>query len=306
MKFTFLGTSSAEGFPMAGCTCANCEDARQRSSLLVRKCALGLVNDDLLLDFGPDVMEACAVHGVSQARVRYCLITHAHSDHLHLPNFIHRSVGNGGAAAPRLHLYASRAVAEYTTSGLRSLLTADDFTANADGSWASERLNLTVHGVAAFSSFTVGAYRVTAFPANHPTPHQPLVYAVAGGGRAIFYGVDTAELPEAVWCAFHERRLRFDLVALDHTYGPDTIKTDHLNPRTFAAHVARLRDEGLLAADARIFAHHLAHEPHPPRARLASAAVAHDYEVPHDGLSVVLPRRRGRPVSSPLQSSSAR
>jgi phosphoribosyl 1,2-cyclic phosphate phosphodiesterase len=286
MRFTFLGTAASEGFPMEGCRCANCEAARERSSALVRKRALGLVNDDLLLDFGPDVLEACTAHGVALGRVRYCLVTHADWDHLYVQNLVRRAVEYGGVGTARLHVYASGAVAEHAIGSLQ----ADgwDFTPAADGAAVSAGLNLAVHRVAALQTFAVGPYRVTAFPANHVPAPEPLVYAVEGEGRAIFYGVDTAELAEVVWRTCHAQGLRFDLVALDHTYGPDTTKTDHLNPRTFAEHVARLRREGLLSDGARIFAHHVAHEPVPPRARLAASAAAHGYEVAYDGLAVEL------------------
>ena len=48
----------------------------------------------------------------------------------------------------------------------------------------------------------------------------------------------------------------------------------------------RLRAEHLLADDARLFAHHLAHHSNPPHDELVGFAAAHGYEVAWDGLVV--------------------
>ncbi|NIV39951.1 MAG: carbon-phosphorus lyase, partial [Anaerolineae bacterium] len=61
-----------------------------------------------------------------------------------------------------------------------------------------------------------GPYRVIAFSANHDPRVEPLLYAVQMGGRSLFYGTDTAALPEEVWQALHRCKLRFDVVILDH------------------------------------------------------------------------------------------
>jgi phosphoribosyl 1,2-cyclic phosphate phosphodiesterase len=115
---------------------------------------------------------------------------------------------------------------------------------------------------------------------------DPLLYAVKQGGRCVFYGTDTATLPETTWHAFHEHKLRFDVVILDHTYGPEEVGSDHLSARQFIEHVARMREEGLLADQARVFATHIAHEGNPVHPELANFAARHGYEVAYDGLVV--------------------
>ena len=58
MELLFLGTGAAQGYPAIFCRCENCEAARQRGGRSIRRRSALLVNDDLLLDFGPDVMAA--------------------------------------------------------------------------------------------------------------------------------------------------------------------------------------------------------------------------------------------------------
>ena len=101
---------------------------------------------------------------------------------------------------------------------------------------------------------------MTPLPANHDPTVDPLLYAVEADGHSIFYGADTATLPEDTWQGFHRFGLQFDLVILDHTYGPQEPGSDHLSARQLIAPAARMRDEGLLVEGARVLATHIAHE----------------------------------------------
>ncbi len=282
MIITFLGTAAANAYPEAFCRCDNCERARALGGPSLRRRSAVLINDDLLIDLGPDIMTASFAHGRPLTRVRYCLQTHAHADHLDPSHLLSRSPGDGVVDAPRLHFYASAATAQRAAQ----LLERDCAPASLLDPEAGERLNLQIHQIDALQSFAVGPYQVSAFPANHDPTVEPLLYAVEGDGRAIFYGTDTATLPEETWQAFHRHKLRFDVVILDHTYGPDELGSDHLNAQQFVEHVARLNEEGLLADKVRVFATHIAHAGNPVHPELADFAARHDYEVAYDGLLV--------------------
>ena len=54
--------------------------------------------------------------------------------------------------------------------------------------------------------------------------------------------------------------MRFDVVILDHTYGPEQPGSDHLSAIQVAEHAERMRVEGLLDGQAHVFATHIAHE----------------------------------------------
>jgi len=282
MNITFLGTAAANAYPEAFCRCANCERARALGGPSLRKRSAALINDDLLIDLGPDIMTASFLHRRPLTKVRYCLQTHAHADHLDPSHFLSRSPGYGVVGAPRLHFYASPA----TSQQAAQLLERDCAPASLFDPEIGERLNLEIHLITALQSFTAGPYQVMAFPANHDPAVEPLLYAVKADGRTIFYGTDTATLLEDTWQAFHRHRLRFDVVILDHTYGPDQPGSDHLSAHQFIEHVARMREEGLLADQARILATHIAHEGNPVHPELVDWAARHGYEIAYDGLTV--------------------
>jgi phosphoribosyl 1,2-cyclic phosphate phosphodiesterase len=282
MCITFLGTAAANAFPEAFCSCRNCQQARKFGGASLRKRSAALINDDLLIDLGPDIMAASQAHRCALTNVRYCLQTHPHADHLDLSHLLSRSPDYGTIGAPCLNFYASPETLQRAAQTFErdlegySLLSPE----------AEERLNLTIHPVEPLTPFTVGRYRVTAFPANHAPSMGAMLYAVEADGRTVFYGTDTAALPESTWQAFHTCHMRFDVVILDHTYGPNQAGDDHLSARQVQEHVLRMRNEGLLKPNGRPFATHIAHEGNPAHPELVEIAAQHGYEVAYDGLVV--------------------
>ena len=284
MRVTFLGTSAANAYPEAFCKCDNCHKARELGGPSLRKRSAALVNDDLLLDLGPDIMAASHVHNISLTNVRYCLQTHPHADHLDLSHLLSRSPGFGVIGAPQLHFYASPATLERACQTFKRDLSGYGLL-DAE---AETKLNLKIHKVKPLQPFTVGPYRVIAFPANHAPGLEPLLYAIESNGRAVFYGTDTASLFEETWQAFHQHEMQFDLVVLDHTYGPDEPGGDHLCARQVVEYAKRLREEGILKEGGRVFATHIAHEGNPTHPELVEFASQRGYNVAYDGLEIMV------------------
>jgi phosphoribosyl 1,2-cyclic phosphate phosphodiesterase len=282
MKITFLGTGSAHSYPLTFCQCNNCEQARTIGGPSLRKRSSILINHDLIIDLGPDIMTSSFVHHCSISDIRYCLQTHPHSDHLSVSHLFTRHPDYAPINVLPLHFYASGPTLQKAAE-----MSKDEF-ANADLLDAAycRQLNLEIHEVEAFQPFKVGAYQVTAFPANHDASVAPLLYAVGNGGQTIFYGTDTAPLSEETWRGFHSLELRFDIIILDHTYGPGFSRNDHLDALQFIQHVTRMREEKLLNEGARIFATHISHEGNPVHHELSNFAVQHGYEIAYDGLTI--------------------
>ena len=85
-----------------------------------------------------------------------------------------------------------------------------------------------------------------AFPANHAPGMGALLYAIEVAGCSVFHGTDTATLFEQTWQAFRQHQMRFDVVILDHTYGPEQPGSDHLSAHQVIEHANRMRREGML------------------------------------------------------------
>ena len=285
MNITFLGTAAANAYPEAFCNCDNCIQARLLGGPSLRKRSAALINDDLLIDLGPDIMAAAQIHNCPLTHVKFCLQTHPHADHLDLSHLLSRSPDYGVVGAPCLHFYASPQTLQRAALAFIRDLSDEELLLPS----TQQHLNLQIHAITPLQPFKVGRYRVTAFPANHAEGMGAMLYAIECDGCCIFYATDTAALFEETWHAFQQLNCKFDLVILDHTYGPNQASGgDHLNAQQFIAHVARMRSEGILASQARVFATHIAHEGNPPHPSLAAFAQQHGYEIAYDGLRVGL------------------
>lgn len=284
MKLMFLGTSASEGFPNAFCDCENCTAARQAGGPSLRKRCSALINTDLLIDLGPDLMAAAQQHGVSLARIEYCLQTHEHEDHFDPSHFDSRSQFCGVYGTPRLHYYASQGAFDKAAQQLGRAQTA----AGLLDEDLADKLNLAPHVIEPFQRFVVGPYDVLSVKANHAAPLMTMLYVIGQGDRTLFYGTDTSEIGEATWHALAAHGRQFNVVVMDHTFGMKGRSGGHMNAEQFVAQVARLRQENLLAEDARVYATHIAHHSNPPHEVLGQFAREHGYQVAYDGLVITV------------------
>jgi phosphoribosyl 1,2-cyclic phosphate phosphodiesterase len=283
VQLLFLGTAASEGYPDAFCDCENCRRARALGGPSLRKRSAALIDRELLIDLGPDLMTAAMVHNLSLASIRWCIQTHEHADHLDHTNFLHRSASCGVYGNPRLHYYASAGALAKVAAAFTGRLGPEGLLAPG----AAERLNVEAHPVEPFQSFEVGPYRVSSVAAFHdPTHLSALLYVVERDGRCLFYATDTGELPEETWQALRRGGHRFNAVALDHTFGFVGRSQGHMNQAQFLEQVDRMRAEGLLADRCRVLAHHIGHHSNPPHPELVELARARGYEIAYDGLEL--------------------
>lgn len=282
MILTFLGTAASEGYPNAFCGCENCAAARTAGGPSLRKRSSALLNDDLLIDLGPDLMAASQAHAVPLDRIRFCLQTHEHEDHLDPSHLLSRSAYCGVPATPTLDLYVSRVSLTKISQAL-SQHVPDGVFGDPE---VESRLSLRVHTIAPGQSFHVGAYSVTSYAAAHVT--EAMLFLIERDGRRLFYGTDTGPLPESTWLALAADPRPLHLLVLDHTFGMKDRSRGHMNADQFVEQVERMRAAGLVNAETRIYAHHLGHHSNPPHHELAAVATGRGYQVAHDGLRVAV------------------
>ena len=272
--------------PIPFCTCQVCTDARRVGGKNLRRRSSIIINDDLLVDIGPDIVTASFEYNLSLAGIGLCLQTHAHEDHLDTEFIISRHAEYGTVVSSDLLFVGSseslRAVDAIV--GQRC-----DYGSIFDPN-TQAALRMNVLSVTPYEACTVGNYRVTGFPANHGTAKGSLLYSIEQGNHAVFYGTDTSVLSEEFWEHLLLHGTRYDLLVLDHTYGIgfDSRSADHLGLRDFIAHADRFREAGLLKDNGIIYATHISHEGNLEHDELDEYAGKHGYRVAFDGLRLML------------------
>ncbi|MBA3869762.1 MAG: hypothetical protein H0X30_11500 [Anaerolineae bacterium] len=282
MKLTFLGTAAATSYPLAFCRCNYCNQARKTGGKDFRKRSSIIINDDLLIDMGPDIMSASFMYNKSIADIRYCLQTHSHSDHFDASHFITRTPEYMGIDIPPLQLYGSEETLRKMSEMLKNVSDVNDLF----GSDAKTKLNVEIFPVKTLQPFKVGKYEIVAFPSDHDLSVKSLLYSIKEDGFTVFYGTDTDNLTDETWYGFRELNMHFDIVILDHTYGPDADSGGHLNANRFIEHIRKMKSDHLLADNARILATHISHEGNPSHAELSKYAEKFGYEIAYDGLVI--------------------
>ncbi|MBO5269974.1 MAG: MBL fold metallo-hydrolase [Clostridia bacterium] len=268
MKLTYLGTAAAEGFPALFCNCQYCAIARRLGGKNVRTRSQSLVNDDLLIDFPADTYHHFLQNGIEGDRIRYLILTHAHSDHLYPKDLSMRH----GAFAHDMR------VPTLTVVGSEKTLSVIG---------AAPRHTETVT-VKAFETLELGAYRVTALPARHMPGGDALFYVISDGEKTLLYAHDTGYFYEEVFSFLAERKLRFDMISFDCTNVdlPISDEGSHMGFPNIGRVLDRLKAIGAADGETTVFVNHFSHNANPLHSVLCARAEEYGYGVSYDGCTV--------------------
>lgn len=270
MQLFFLGTGAADYHGMQ-CRCEDCQKVRQRGGRNLRFRSALLVNDDLLVDFGPDLWASAQHFQLNLSQVKTALITHAHEDHFMPENFDlrHRHF-TPQQEIPTLQVFGPREVQEKLAQF------SPDLSAQ----------HLAARMVHAFDTWQHGGYTFTAYHANHAVGElEALFYGIEDGKHAVLYASDTGPFPEDTWMALAGRS--FDVIIMEETMGYNPFP-QHMNFETFLATAERMRAQGMLRPGGRLIAQHLSHLFNPAHDQIEAMLCPHGVEVAYDGLTVRL------------------
>ena len=274
MKILFLGTAAAEGTPSPFCECPTCTHARQAGGHNVRMRTATLVNDDLLFDFGPDLVAATQRFGVRLSHLETLLVTHAHGDHLLPGNLIWRGPDFCPTPTTSLSVFGPGPV----TRMLRR-----------DPHWPTlaEKGAVSLETVQAGQRWRSGRYQITALPANHDPGQAALLYIVTDSRHKLFYATDSGPLSERAW-RIVARETPFDAVLMEETMGRAPHWTGHHNMESFLEAHQRFIREGWLTEKAQFVAFHFSHQSNPPHDELVHTFAPHGVIVAYDGMELTL------------------
>ena len=205
MKLKYLGTAAAEGLPALFCECKQCVKARELGGKNIRTRSQALIDDRLLIDFPPDTYMHFILHNVPMNKIKNCLITHSHEDHLYADEIKLRNPGYS-------HLYEDNSpFVFYADDAAKNKL--DAFILNGEKLRELSR----VEKITPYIAFDVDGYTVHPLRASHDEKSDPLVYIIEKDGKSIFYANDTSELNEEAMTYLKNYAKPISLISLDCT-----------------------------------------------------------------------------------------
>ena len=271
MKITFLGSGAATAIPMLYCDCPTCTHARNHQGKNIRKRCSYMINDDLLVDMGPDLSTACGMHNVPLSNLKYALVSHSHLDHFFTLNLkIHPSKFHPGTELPPLTLVAPPSV--------MTLLRNSDMTG----------AGLEFHPVPVlpYDRVDLPPYHVKTVKATHfQSVGDAVNYLIDDGQRKILIASDTAVYRDEVWT--HLADLRLDALIIECTRGTKPGHHDgHLSIDGVQIMLNKMKSIQAITEDTSIYANHFSHLCVPPHEELSEILQEIGVVCGYDGLVI--------------------
>lgn len=220
MKIKYWGTAAAEGVPGIFCDCEVCRLARKEKGRKLRARSQLVINDELLVDFGPDTYYNSLRFDFNLSYLKHVIITHPHEDHLYSEELEHRLKGFAcQIGTPVLVIHGS----EDTLNTIRRVTDRIPYFKGQD--------RVIYDIMKPFETRAIGNYYVTPMPAEHGT-ETPFVYLIEEGNKSMLVLNDTGRPSYEVYEYLMKRGIVLDFISFDTTYGFENVlekygKADH-------------------------------------------------------------------------------
>lgn len=203
MKFQYLGTAAAEGVPAIFCNCENCRRTAELGGRNIRTRSQAIIDDTLLIDFPADTYMHYLKFKFPLYKVKNCIITHSHEDHLYERDIIMRKTGFARIEPNNpITFYAAKTGYEM----IKKVIDGWNMTESDDAKCIE---------VTPFNEMEIDGYSVTAVPATHAPETSPVLYIIERDGKSIFYSHDTAIYKDETYEYLKKRKKPFSMISLD-------------------------------------------------------------------------------------------
>ena len=274
MKIKYLGTAAYEGIPALFCECETCKKSLKLGGKNLRTRSQALINDDLLIDFNCDTLSHYYTYKMDWNKIRNCLITHSHDDHLYISDIMQL----------RGHDF-SHPNDDYSITfhaGLRSFKMLGD-------AFVLKGVNSNVlknHFLEPFKEYQIASYKVIPLPANHDFTSSPYIYYIEKDDKKMVYGHDSGFFFEDVIDKL--RTLKpLNFISLDCTGALlKGWRDNHMSLDVNIELINRLKEEGIIDDKTIIVSNHFSHNGKATYEGLAKAAKPFNIIISYDGMEI--------------------
>ena len=275
MRFQFLGTAAAEAMPAIFCECEICKHAWEHGGKDVRRRASYLIDDDTLIDFGPDINWQINAFRIDLTKIKRIIFTHPHADHLDAIELYWRTWFS--RVSKNINVFGCDTVEAQIKRGIAAYQEKP-----------VEMKDLKINFIPYDHGVEVTDEDMTILPlkADHPSAKKPVFPIIRRNGKTILVMNDTGYPFEEDWELIEKEK--FDLVTIDTTMAlvePDC-RRNHMGVNVVAEVAERLRAKGCLKENCRIVSTHISHNSLARHADLEAFFTPRGIEVAYDGMIV--------------------
>jgi len=251
MKLFFLGTASAEGYPAPFCECINCREARKEGGKSLRLRSSLMIDDELLVDFGPDLLSYTLKYDIHFSQIKTLLITHI----LTKP--------------PDLKIICSQDIYKKIKNHSEKY--------EKDTPWK-------IKVIKEFKTTFSRHFKITALPATHMVNEEKaLFYIVQKENKTILLAFDTGMWGEEIWHFL--KNYFFDIIVLDETMGYKNYR-EHLNIKEIFIIKEKFINQKTINQNSLVIVTHISHNYNPCYSKLKEIFNSEGIIVAFDGMEI--------------------
>jgi len=273
MKIQYLGTAAAEGIPAIFCECETCKKTRKLGGKNIRTRSQALIDDTILIDLPADTYMHFLQYNVPMHKIKTCLITHNHADHLYAKELEMRKKGFA-------HLTMTDPLTLYTDqSGYDEINRIIDFYSIKEDDVVNKLFTVG-------ETFEADGYKITPVRASHDPKSSPVVFAIEKDGKSFLYGNDTSELIEESMNTLKALGHPLNMISLDCTEACNYADyVGHMSLDRCIAFRDILKKEGIADENTVFILNHFSHNSkHVLYDEFIEIAKEHDFLVTYDGM----------------------
>lgn len=214
MHFKILGTSAAEGWPAEFCKCEYCRKAQTLGGKNIRTRASCIIDDVLLMDFGPDSYFHKLHYNLDYSKLNAIILTHSHSDHFVPNDLVYKN--NGYAYSEnneKLYIFGNEKCEKKYSTATEYEMPQNNL--------------LKFVCIKPYETFDFNGYKITPLLANHDKREDCYIYIIKKDGKTLLYGHDSGLYRKETWDEIYKNN--FNAVILDGTMGMLESCYGHMN-----------------------------------------------------------------------------
>ncbi len=260
MDSIILGTGASEGIPAPFCDCPTCEAARKEGGHWVRTRSDFLIDEENLIDYGPDILNQCIANGINLRKLKNIFLSHSHEDHIFVSELMLRfsCINQIGG---KVNIYGDPKTLEYIERTSHCYVMPDVKYEDSRFVQGFEYIPLE-----AYKTYEIDGMKVTPIYAAHCGYTEGEVgynYIITNKqGKTFLYASDTGWYVEKTWEYLKNCGVKLDYAVIECTYGDHELPDyfgGHLDYKNFKWFVERLGEYRLIDFKTPIYVTHLCH-----------------------------------------------
>ncbi len=284
----FLGTGASEAIPNPFCDCEVCRKALNSNDPREKRGRSAFsIDEQNLIDFGPDVIGAAGRFGLSMSHLRNLFYTHFHSDHCDFVNWENPRMSV--TPPPNFRVYLS----EEALTGLRVF--RDLVLSYPSKDYARDirfyEKTMEFIPLRPYESYTVDDMTVSTVRGIHTgrfVDEIVLNYLFERNGKRFLYATDTGPYCEENYEFLKGKTL--DILIVECSFGKSAPEKNHMTCEAIKQMTDRFRRDGVVSDRTEIWLTHIGHKGglnHVELRQVMRELVGTQIDVAYDGLRLV-------------------